>query len=260
MDVRPIDRLLPHLEAARCCGDGWIAKCPAHEDNHPSLSIREVEDGTVLLSCHAGCETQSVLAAVGLSFPDLFPHAPNHEGLKRSQANIVDVYEYTDEVGRPLFQVKRTQDKQFPQYHPDGRGGWLKGVEGVRRVPYRLPWLLARAQEGGLLLLAEGEKDVETLEKLGFVATTSPGGSNAWRDEYAGYFRGARVVIVPDNDEPGRKYANRLESLCSGKRPRSQSCIFPDSPTAKTFPTGSQTAGPEMLFSGWRRPDVAREP
>jgi hypothetical protein len=51
----------------------WIAKCPAHDDRHPSLSIRALEGGRTLLHCFAGCEIHSVVSALGLRLSDLFP-------------------------------------------------------------------------------------------------------------------------------------------------------------------------------------------
>jgi len=77
-----LDRLLASLNGVRGTGlSKWLARCPAHDDRRPSLSIRELEDGRVLLHCWSGCETDSVLAAIGLDFSDLFPepiagHAP----------------------------------------------------------------------------------------------------------------------------------------------------------------------------------------
>lgn len=71
------DPLLERLAAVRNVGPGrWIARCPAHEDRHPSLSIKETDDGTILLKCWAGCSAAEVVAAVGLTLRDLFPHAP----------------------------------------------------------------------------------------------------------------------------------------------------------------------------------------
>jgi hypothetical protein len=58
---------------ARRSGRGWIARCPAHKDRSPSLSIGEGRDGRILLHCFAGCSTVSVLAACGLSMSHLFP-------------------------------------------------------------------------------------------------------------------------------------------------------------------------------------------
>jgi hypothetical protein len=69
-----VDALLSRLEQVRQTGAGrWISRCPAHGDKGPSLSIRELDDGRVLLHCFAGCEVEAVLDAVGLTFDALFP-------------------------------------------------------------------------------------------------------------------------------------------------------------------------------------------
>ena len=65
---------------ARRSGEGWMAKCPAHDDRTPSLSINEGTDGRALLKCHAGCNTDDVLAAVGITRRDLFPEPINGNG------------------------------------------------------------------------------------------------------------------------------------------------------------------------------------
>jgi hypothetical protein len=76
------DALLSRLERSKKTGrDRWLARCPAHEDRRPSLSIRELGDGRTLVHCFGGCDVESVLSAVGLGFSDLFPegavdHAP----------------------------------------------------------------------------------------------------------------------------------------------------------------------------------------
>lgn len=68
------DVLLSRLEGIKRTGNGhWIAKCPAHHDRTPSLSIREMDDGRVLVHDFGGCDTGVVLEAVGLTFSDLFP-------------------------------------------------------------------------------------------------------------------------------------------------------------------------------------------
>jgi len=67
-------RLLDRLEGLKPAGTGrWIAKCPAHPDRPPSLSIRETDDGRVLLKNFGGCGTEDVLVAIGLTFADQFP-------------------------------------------------------------------------------------------------------------------------------------------------------------------------------------------
>lgn len=68
------DLLLSRLDGVKDRGYGrWLAKCPAHDDRSPSLSIRETEDGTVLIRCFAGCGAADIVAAVGLELRDLFP-------------------------------------------------------------------------------------------------------------------------------------------------------------------------------------------
>lgn len=75
--------LLSRLEGLRDRGNGqWIAKCPAHDDRSPSLSVRVESDGTVLLHCFGGCTPLEVLESVGLTLADLFPDRVEHEPRK----------------------------------------------------------------------------------------------------------------------------------------------------------------------------------
>src|SRR5262249_39964884 len=60
------------------------------------------------------------------------------------------------------------------------------------------------------VFIVEGEKDVETLQGHGLVGTTNAGGADAWNDAYAPFFKDKRVVIIPDNDEPGRRHAIKV--------------------------------------------------
>src|SRR5262249_55082748 len=68
----PVGDLVSRLHARRS-GKGWIAKCPAHDDRDPSLSISEGPDGRALIKCHAGCDTTEVIAALGMAWRHLFP-------------------------------------------------------------------------------------------------------------------------------------------------------------------------------------------
>jgi hypothetical protein len=73
----PLDNFLSLLEGVKRTGDGtYLARCPAHQDRSPSLSIREADDGKVLIHCHAGCSAHEVVSAVGLELTDLFPPRP----------------------------------------------------------------------------------------------------------------------------------------------------------------------------------------
>lgn len=81
-----VEILLSKLEKVRQTGPGrWIACCPGHYDKHPSLNIREIEDGTVLIKCWAGCGAIDVISAVGLEFSDLFPSNGSYNNAKREK-------------------------------------------------------------------------------------------------------------------------------------------------------------------------------
>ena len=81
--MRPVERVLGRLDKVRRVADGWQARCPAHDDANPSLSITEGTDGRILLKCHAGCPVESILAALQLSMADLFPTEQKERGRPR---------------------------------------------------------------------------------------------------------------------------------------------------------------------------------
>jgi RecA-family ATPase len=121
---------------------------------------------------------------------------------------IAATYDYIDESGALLFQVVRYDPKAFAQRRPDGNDGWIWSVKGSRQVPYRLPELVEAIGNDRLVLIVEGEKDVDNLARLGVPATTNARGAGKWTADLAEHFAGARIVIVPDNDDAGRKHAD----------------------------------------------------
>ncbi len=141
-------------------------------------------------------------------------------GHARSDSDrFVAVYDYTDENGGLLFQVCRKAGKQFPQRRPNGRGGWIWNTADVRKVLYRLPELTEAIATERTVLIVEGEKDVESLRKLNVPATCNPGGASGpgqqskWKSEYSEFLRGADIIIVPDNDDPGRAHADAIARM-----------------------------------------------
>ncbi len=69
--------LVDRLERAKRTGSGqWVARCPAHNDKNPSMTVRELEDGRVLIHCFAGCTPDAIVGAVGMTLSDLFPDKP----------------------------------------------------------------------------------------------------------------------------------------------------------------------------------------
>jgi hypothetical protein len=125
----------------------------------------------------------------------------------------VAAYDYRDEQGQLLFQCVRFEPKDFSQRRPDGRGGWIANLRGVRRVLYRLPQIIA----ANSVLVAEGERDVHSLEGLGFVATCNPMGAGKWRGEFSEILRGKAIAIFGDNDEAGRRHVEQVVQSLSGK-------------------------------------------
>ncbi|MDZ4860564.1 MAG: AAA family ATPase [Candidatus Hydrogenedentes bacterium] len=212
MSYLKFDDLLPRLREARPAGKGFLALCPAHDDHEPSLSIDRAGNGEALIHCYAGCKFKDIVAA----FNGQSVSTPLHEEytFPRGKSNIEEAYDYTDLSGNMLYQVIRQRPKAFRQRRPDGNGGWEWNLNGVERVIFRWSAVNKAIQNGHRIFLVEGEKDVLSLESLGLIATCNSGGAGKWTDALSESLRGADVVILPDNDEPGKKHAEFVaESL-----------------------------------------------
>ena len=135
--------------------------------------------------------------------------------MSRKEMVIEDTYDYTDEAGTLLYQVVRVQGKTFPCRRIDDNGEWKWNLEGVKRVLYRLPDLLKRQDE--TVYIVEGEKDADRLHREGILSTTNPHGPGKWRKEYSEALKGRDVVIIPDNDEPGRCHAEGVAKSLAKK-------------------------------------------
>lgn len=207
----PLDRVLSNLDGVKSSGSGWTARCPAHEDQRASLSISEGEDGRVLLCCFANCGVDRIVAALGLEMRDLFAAAERRNGHEK---HIVATYDYRTTDGVLSFQVVRMAPKDFRQRRPDGHGGWVWKA-GNLDLPYRLPELTA-ADPAATVFVVEGEKDADRLAALGLVATCNAGGAGKWRPAHSKALDGRDVVILPDNDDPGRQHADQVERSLQG--------------------------------------------
>jgi hypothetical protein len=141
-------------------------------------------------------------------------------------------YDYRDERGGVLSRVKRTSDKRFSQLGPDGRGGFHSApgcMAGVRRVPYRLPELLA-ADPAHIVFVVEGEKDADRLASIGLVATCNAEGAGKFRSELVDHFAGRKVVVIADNDKVGREHAADVAAKLQGKAAATSILSLPDLP------------------------------
>ena len=128
---------------------------------------------------------------------------------KFQQKEIIATYDYTDEEGNFLFQAVRFKPKSFAQRIRDG-ANWVWKLGDTRRVLFNLPEVNRAIAEKLWLFLVEGEKDVLTLQKYGFVATTCPMGASKWRPEYTKSLAGAILIISPDNDLAGLEHAKKV--------------------------------------------------
>lgn len=142
----------------------------------------------------------------------------------------VATYAYSDENGELLFEVVRFEPKDFRQRRPDGRGGFVWNLKGVRLVPYRLPDLIEDLAQDRTVFLVEGEKDVDRLRSLGIPASCNPAGAGKWRDEFSGVFKNADVVILPDNDDAGREHADKVARSLAGNASRVRVVELPNLP------------------------------
>lgn len=239
-------RILSLFPDVRRTSTGWRAKCPAHHDRRASLSIAIRDDGRVLLRCHAGCRTEAVVAAIGLSMADLMPPrgdgkvlgaaasngAPATNGrvfpaakaalaaLARKLGAPAATWIYRNAAGEPVGVVARwDRAGGGKEIRPVSRaidGTWRIGAMPEPRPLYRLVELV----EAQRVYVVEGEKCVEAARSLGLVATTSSGGAAAAEKSDWSPLAGKEVVILPDGDAAGRAYGEHVAELLSRLSPR----------------------------------------
>lgn len=201
--INPDVEKIIEVTKAKKIGNSWQGHCPAHNDKNPSLSINRSNNGKVLVKCHGGCEQRLVVDAL-----KTLKAWPN-DGLMANNKKIEYFYEDQD-TGTKSLKVIRTDrpdgtKKIYQQYLLNGE--WINGGAKTPLYPYRYSkW----QQSTNKIYIVEGEKCVHALENIGLDATTFVGGSNGWRVYYADYFVGREVIILPDNDSPGLKYANEI--------------------------------------------------
>lgn len=257
LDGGPVGRVLEALRTCGCnprpSGSGWSARCPAHDDRKPSLSITAGDDGRALLSCHAGCDVRAVADALGLKLSDLMaddardirPPAPARrappvrtdtphetfstarqavEALEHRLGGHSKMWIYRDAAGEPVGIVVRWDGPDGKVVRPVSRladgSAW-----GIRAMPrprplLNLPELLA-ADPGVDVYVVEGEPSVDAMTQCGLLATTSPGGSKAARHADWAPLAGRHIVVLPDHDEPGEQYAADVVRLAQQAGARS---------------------------------------
>lgn len=204
-----LDELLDQLEGVKRGGNGYIARCPLHADREPSLTVTE-SDGKILWHCQAGCDQDALTEKIlGLVPKTTEPQEPEA------------VYRYVDAGGELIFEslrYKTARGKRFLYRHPDptddtaDEDGWVWNMDDVPRTLYNLPKVIAAIAAAETVYVVEGEKDADSLNAIGKVATCNPMGAGKWRSEFSQFFVGyqGNVIVVADRDEPGRNHADAV--------------------------------------------------
>ena len=227
-------------------------QCPAHEDRKPSLSITEGDDGRALVKCHAGCTAEAVCDAVGLKLADLMPAdslavststqlqktskngqygrqggetAAHYDtanaavaALERKHGKRSGLWTYHDANGVPVGVIVRWDKAGGKDIRPVARhgDGWTIGGMPAPRPLYHLPDLAGTDR----VYITEGEKAADAGRAIGLTVTTSAHGSQSPGKTDWTPLAGKACFILPDNDDPGGKYADTVAAILAQLTPR----------------------------------------
>jgi AAA domain len=189
------ERILDKLEGVKRNGNKATARCPAHDDHNPSLSIRRLPQRVKLL-CFAGCDDEAVLAALNLHVRDLFD---DRKGAR---------YHYEDG-----WTAHRSWEKKFWQTSPTNK---TNGKHPQPTQLYELSKVNQAVADHKPIYLVEGEQDADAINSLdeegrgGGVATTARMGADNFHLCDSEPLRGAQVIAIVDRDEPGEQWARKV--------------------------------------------------
>lgn len=242
-NVRPIEKFRTRLDGFQDHGHGkYRALCPAHDDNRPSLDLKESEDGTVLLICRsAGCSVEAIVGAIGLGLNDLFVESDSRrrtpsqrkpmmtteayaslEALEASIKHRTETFHYPPHNGQQWVTIRIEppgQSKRFNVAHQRADGQWVK-----KKPPG--PGLLSlygsdKLKANDEVFVVEGEGKVDLLRSIGINAVSAAfGAGKAERFDWSPLSNKA-VVILPDNDDPGKLHAEMVAEIVSAIPPKS---------------------------------------
>lgn len=187
-------------------GDGFVCRCPNHDDQKASLSIKDDGAGGVILNCFGPCEWKDVkdkLKAMNL-LEDFKPTKKEEKPTTRKPSPPAE-YKYFNLDGSYAFSKIRTANKEF-RFQPSGVK--TKPLYNIRAV--------VEAKNNSTIYITEGEKDADALIGLGLIAVTNSAGASSWEKHQTELFSGHKVIICEDNDEAGQKRTQMLQREMSG--------------------------------------------
>lgn len=245
MSVTTNDELYHHLRSLELnpkrCGNVWQCRCPAHDDNSPSLAARVTPEGKLLLHCHAGCSFMQVLMALGLRGGFSPTQSPSTKNIERpTDPNVLAEWQ------RMLASDARHEVERHEDSLGIPRGGlvrvgavWAMAIGALAAPMYAMiggtpigvrlraddgkKWCITGSKTGlfipktltgeGPLYMPEGFTDTAALCGLGLDAVGRPS-CNGGRDyaRMAARMSARLVVVVSDRDGPGILGAEQLAS------------------------------------------------
>ncbi len=203
-----IDEILSRFDGVKQVDENqFVARCPAHDDSNPSLYISEGAEGRILLDCKVGCKFKDIVSAVGLKETDFF------KSKKQTRKKISErEHIYHDKYGNTIAKktvVSYDDNTKCCFWYSYSSGSYKSGLKGIKVPLYKLPELISSKD---VVYIVEGEKDVETMQRLGYTATSSPNGAGLkWSSKrFNDYLNGRDIVILADNDNAGTKAAEEI--------------------------------------------------
>ena len=209
--------------------DHYTVLCPCHDDHKPSLDIKKGETGIVMFCPVCEADGEKVMQTLGLDVKELFYDSKRNNSTDYPFANKKNQHD-SNRKKKPLdFDYNAKKAEAVYRYTPDlvkfrfpeknmlwvhrKDGEWFWGRKGIKPPLYRQALIKTALEKGAFLYIVEGEKDCNTVyQKLKCLAVSVPdgAGNNKWNPEHNKLFAGVNAVIIPDNDIPGRDFANLI--------------------------------------------------
>jgi hypothetical protein len=195
---------------------------PGHEDNEPSFSINFFKAQYHCHGCKAGGDIfEFYMSRHNKTFPETLEYFADFLGIdssvtykpipKKKYGKVVKTYHYIDLNDKIIHETCRTENpKNFFQQRPDPKNPKkrISNLNGVTTILYNLKAVVG----ADAIYIVEGERDVDTLQKLGLVGTCNAQGAGKWPDHLSEWLKGKDIVILPDQDGPGREHAKLVSN------------------------------------------------
>lgn len=198
----------------------WVANCPACNDTNQHLYIKKAE-GKTLLYCFHGCAFEEIIEAIGVESRDMYVESVNQQNKPEKTDNtpllFLRKHIYHDINGNVIAEklvYRKSDGGKTATWQRYENGRFIKGLKDIKMPLYHLTSLTS----ADTVFIVEGEKDVETMEAMGYTATSAPNGAgnNKWKKEYNEYLKGKTCIIIADNDKPGKELGVQTAESLAG--------------------------------------------